>query len=123
MENLTIQLSLLYLALTLPQYFFYMGHLVERETDKFPAPDSLCLQGEIRNEDGEKDRGSCGRTRGEKEHYEKAGRKRRGAYCPWGRFWNGPKKGGHNFHLHDIVQILISLPQSSVRGAGNVVTL
>ena len=67
MENLTIQLSLLYLALTLPQYCFYMGHMVERETDKFPAPDSLCLHGEIRNEDGEKDGGSCGRTRGEKE--------------------------------------------------------
>lgn len=44
-----------------------MGHMVERETDKFPAPDSLCLHGEIRNEDGEKDGGSCGRTRGEKE--------------------------------------------------------
>ena len=67
LENLTIQLSLLYLALTLPQYCFYMGHMVERETDKFPAPDSLCLHGQIRNEDGEKDGGSWGRTRGEKE--------------------------------------------------------
>ena len=55
--------------------------------------------------------------------YKKAGRKRCGAYCPWGNFWNGPKKSGRNFHLCDIVQILTSLPQPSVRGAGNVVTL
>lgn len=38
-------------------------------------------------------------------------------------FGMGLKKSGHNFHLCDIVQILTSLPQPSVRGAGNVVTL
>ena len=33
-------------------------------------------------------------------------------------FWDGPVNGAHNFHSHDIVQISVTLPQPSVREAG-----